>query len=168
MSFLKLKKLLPNKKMWKVFTNKLQIKLHKLNKSKANKKSKFQSHKYSKRTRLGWPSLSIRQKKFKHKHKPRLPHSSLIHLQKTTPPVYVDQLFIEPVSVSKTKEEPKPENKLVMTSDHEKSEIAEADEMWESMVMTSSQTQGINERADEFIARFRKQMHSQELLARSL
>ncbi|GFP82908.1 hypothetical protein PHJA_000433900 [Phtheirospermum japonicum] len=161
MSFLNLKKLLPPRKMWKVFTNKLQIKLHKLNRSKANKKSKFQSYKNSKRNRLGWPSLSIRPKKFK--PKPRLPQS-LIHLQKTTPPVYVDQLFIEPASASRAKEEPKPENKTAMTSDHEKSNIAAADEMWESMVMASPQTQGINERADEFIARFRNQMHNQELL----
>ncbi|KAI3449773.1 hypothetical protein Pfo_006438 [Paulownia fortunei] len=184
MSFLNLRRLLPPRKVWKVFTKKLQIKLHKLNRSKAIKKPKIQSYETSKR--LGWPSLSIRPKKFKLKPKPH----TLIHLQKRTPSVYVDQLFIEPVSTVKERLHPPPaafeeeeankdksssSGNLKRTETGNEGTIAvcdhksnAADDMWESMVLTSPQTQGINERAEEFIARFRAQMHHQEMLARSL
>ncbi|KAL6516171.1 hypothetical protein OROGR_019476 [Orobanche gracilis] len=163
MSFLNLKRLLLPRKMWKIFINKMQIKLNKLNRSKAIKKSKLQSHTASKR--LGWPSLSIRPKKFKPKHKKT---RTSIHVRKRTPPVYVDRLFIEPVSVSGTKEAQKAENEIVMTSEEKPNNAAGADEMWESMVLTSPQTRGINERAEEFIARFRTQMRHQEMLDRNL
>lgn len=42
------------------------------------------------------------------------------------------------------------------------------DDMWESMVLASPQMQGIDERADEFIARFRAEMNHQEMMARRL
>lgn len=37
-----------------------------------------------------------------------------------------------------------------------------ADDMWESMVMASAQMDGINERAEEFITKFRAEMQQQE------
>lgn len=194
MSFLNFKRLLPPTKVWKIFTNKLQIKLHKLNGSKAIKKpKKMQSYKTSKK--LSWPFLSIQPKKFKLKPKPH----TLIHLNKRTPPVYVDRLFIEPVATVKERMHPplaalekeannkkscsssnlkrrgdfckknhRPDTRKEGTTVMSDQKSNEADDMWESMVLTSPQTQGINERAEEFIARFRAQMHHQEMLARRL
>ncbi|KAL0461108.1 UNVERIFIED_CONTAM: hypothetical protein Slati_0738000 [Sesamum latifolium] len=43
-----------------------------------------------------------------------------------------------------------------------------ADDMWESLVLASPQMHEINERAEEFIARFRADMQNQETLARRL
>lgn len=43
-----------------------------------------------------------------------------------------------------------------------------ADSIWESMALASPQSNRINERADEFIARFRADMLLQEKLARRL
>lgn len=163
---------MPPKKLWKVFTNKI-IKLNRLNKSKpTNKKKKhiFPSQKPPKK-KLTWSSLSIQPKKFKPKTKP-------LHLHKRPPPVYVDQLFIEPVSVLKeqrklplehgTIEEPcsssgtkkieKSDKRALM--DETTSGVHEADELWENM----GSQHGIDQRAEEFIARFRAEM-SQELSA---
>lgn len=43
-----------------------------------------------------------------------------------------------------------------------------ADDMWESLVLASPQMYGINERAEEFINKFRAEMMLQERLARRL
>lgn len=43
---------------------------------------------------------------------------------------------------------------------------ATADDMWESLGFASPLMHGIDERAEEFIARFRKEMEVQEKLAR--
>ncbi|KAL8530299.1 hypothetical protein ACS0TY_007363 [Phlomoides rotata] len=181
MSFLNLRRLLPPKKVWKIFTNKLQIiKSHKLNRSRAIEKPKMQSYKTFKK--LSWPFLSIQRKKFK--LKPKL--HTLIHLNKLTPPVYVDRLFVDSLSTVKQRMHPPPaafkkqaSNKRSCSSSYFKKRSSsyqkiyqhetrnegadqksnEADDMWESMDFKSPQTQGINERADEFIARFRAQMH---------
>ncbi|KAI3461622.1 hypothetical protein Pfo_018285 [Paulownia fortunei] len=187
MSWLNLKRLLPPKKVWKVLTNKLPLKLHRLSRSKAKKKSKNRSYKTSKK--LGWPSLSIQPKKFKIKPNPHtlIHHQNLqYYFRKRPPPVFVDQLFIEPVSVVKEDVHPpvvevgggarkekscslsRPESSKedrIVSDDHNTST---ADDMWESMVMASPQMHGINERAEEFIARFRAEMHHQEMLARRL
>ncbi|KAI3741946.1 hypothetical protein L1987_59625 [Smallanthus sonchifolius] len=42
------------------------------------------------------------------------------------------------------------------------------DDMWESLVMGSSQMDGINERAEEFISRFRADLLVQEIMDRRL
>lgn len=42
---------------------------------------------------------------------------------------------------------------------------APTDDMWESVALGSPQTKGIDERAEEFIARFRAEMEMQEALA---
>lgn len=42
-----------------------------------------------------------------------------------------------------------------------------SDDMWESLALASPQMQGIDERAEEFITRFRKEMVAQEMLART-
>lgn len=46
--------------------------------------------------------------------------------------------------------------------------VVSADDVWESMELASPQMNEINQRADEFIARFRAQMNHQEMLARRL
>ncbi|KAH6797910.1 hypothetical protein C2S52_022464 [Perilla frutescens var. hirtella] len=46
--------------------------------------------------------------------------------------------------------------------------MVNADDAWESMAVASPQMHGINERAEEFIARFRADMRQQEILARRL
>lgn len=43
-----------------------------------------------------------------------------------------------------------------------------ADDMWESVGLASPLMRGVNERAEEFIARFRAEMEVQEMLARNL
>lgn len=77
--FLNLSRLLPPKKVWKMFTNRLQImKSH--TRSRPIEKPKLHFKK------LRWPILfSIQHKKFKLKTKS---NTSLIHLNKLTPHVY--------------------------------------------------------------------------------
>ncbi|KAL7084291.1 hypothetical protein ACP275_14G215800 [Erythranthe tilingii] len=191
MSWLKLKKLLPTKKFWRAFTNKVMpLKLQKLNKSlpsssKPNKKLKNQSYKKTS-GKLSWPkSLSVQPKKFKKKPKNK---NTFISHQKRPPPVFVDQLFVGPASgvaetgstskekstSSKTSEIPDQKSgpevsnkENTSVSDNDMNMIdSSADDMWDSMVLASPQMEGIDERAEEFIARFRAQMHRQEMLAR--
>lgn len=87
--------------------------------------------------------------------------------------MFIDQLYVEPVSIVKEHvvspggSSKKSEN-LDRKSSKEETSVVDADDAWESMVMASPQMHGINERAEEFIARFRAQMHQQEILARHL
>ncbi|CAI9781267.1 unnamed protein product [Fraxinus pennsylvanica] len=184
MTFLNLGRLLPPRKVWKVLTSKFQLRLHK---SKAIKKQKTRPRKASKK--LSWlkPTFSIQRKKFKRKKPATLGYQchSLCHLQQITTPVYVDKLFIEPVSVFKEQEvDESSENKEKCSSSSlKKSGVSDynqksnnlteedkhtADDMWESLVLASPQMEGINERAEEFIAKFRADMQQQEILARRL
>ncbi|KAL2535851.1 uncharacterized protein Fot_17242 [Forsythia ovata] len=178
MSFLNLRRLLPPRKLWKVISNKLQIRLKKLNKSRAIKKNKIRPEKASKKHSWLKPTLSIQPKKFKHKKRSYF-HSqtslgyqyhSLCHLKQRTAPVYVDKLFIQPaVSIVKEQQvgessENKEKSEEGKMADHDDQNM-HADDMWESLVIASPQMNGINERAEEFIARFRAQMHHQENLA---
>ncbi|PIN00831.1 hypothetical protein CDL12_26663 [Handroanthus impetiginosus] len=178
MAWLNMKRLLLHRKVWKEFKNKLPLKLPIPNRSKAINKLKNRTPK-----KLTWRSLSIQPKKFKNKSKPH----------KRPPYVFVDHLFIEPaISVVKesvnppvvaavaeeeshNKEKPCSSGNLKKIGDCDAQEnvssdekMISADEMWESMVMASPQMQGINERAEEFIARVRAEMHQQEMLARRL
>ncbi|KAK4441588.1 hypothetical protein Salat_0493700 [Sesamum alatum] len=180
MSFLNLKRLLAPKKVWKVFKNKLPLKL---NRSKAIKKPKNPSYKTSRR--LGWPSLSIQPKKFKIKPNPRpLIHHRNNHyyFQKNASPspVFVDQLFIGMASTT-TKEHVHPASETVeeavtkkekscsSTALKQSGSFDKKNDMWESLVLASPQMHDeINERAEEFIARFRAEMQNQETLARRL
>ncbi|MFS7930538.1 hypothetical protein Hanom_Chr04g00345501 [Helianthus anomalus] len=151
-----LKKLLAAKKVLRLFTNKLR--LNKL------KKSKTTSRKIKKRptTKGGgsWLSLSF-QSKFKRKRKDvhRYP-------RKKNKPVYVDQLFLD----TKQAELPVVERIRESTVEGTSGKGGEgvADDMWESLVMGSSQMDGINERAEEFISRFRADLLVQEIMARRL
>lgn len=159
MAYLKnFKKLLAAKKVLRLFTNKLR--LNKLQRSKTG------SRKIKKRpttiTKGGgsWLSLSF-QSKFKRKRKDvhRYP-------RKKTKPVYVDQLFLD----TKHAEVPVVERieNYAGPGTSGKGGEGMADEMWESLVMGSSQMDGINERAEEFISRFRADLLFQEIMARRL
>uniref|UniRef100_A0A5B6ZIM7 Uncharacterized protein n=1 Tax=Davidia involucrata TaxID=16924 RepID=A0A5B6ZIM7_DAVIN len=183
MSCLNLGKRLLPKKAWKVFTSKLQSKLHKLHRSKAIKKPKKRLNTSSK-TAL-WPLQPVSQPKRRTVH----PTHTLGHhrrrrrRQKRSSPVFIDELFIERVSVTTAEPPGKGANpKKNKLPDHEPADFvgtskeeteggdekmceAAADDMWESLALASPQMQGINERAEEFITRFRAEMQLQEKFA---
>lgn len=105
-------------------------------------------------------------------------------------PVYVDKLFKEPsCDIVKHLKPQKAENprarktsKLPGGAGEEEAGTSRgggrserdgdgdstSDDMWESVALASPLMQGINERAEEFIARFRKEMEAQEIFARNL
>lgn len=185
-SFLKLNRFLPGSKAWKIFASKLQRKLLKLNTTKQPIRKPYS--KPAKKKKISWPRLCVQSHKFKHKKK--LPKTLLYHhhhsqRNPSSPAVYVDQLFINPVSVIKD-DDANPSSltvsavakKVIVPSsssankDEEDTGVSadqdSADYMWESMVLASPQLNQINERADEFIAKFRADMRLQERLARRL
>ncbi|KAH7837512.1 hypothetical protein Vadar_014707 [Vaccinium darrowii] len=201
MSFLNLgKRLQPAKKAWKIFTKKLHAKLlHKLNRSKSIKKPVKRLKTTSKA--VPWPSLAFKPR-FKRKKLTVQPTRILRyyhrHNQIRPPPVYIDNLFIEPPAsvvehlqppgkVATPKEDlrdkrspaRKKEAKLpcqfaddVAGTSKEVVEgndkISAADDMWESLALASPLMHGINERAEEFITRIRGEMQLQEMMARRL
>lgn len=75
-----------------------------------------------------------------------------------------------PSSSSKKRENPdlRPPSGKEETKVVEDERVVNADEVWESMMINSPQMNGIDERADEFIARFRAEMRQQEIQARRL
>nr|XP_004247522.1 uncharacterized protein LOC101252628 [Solanum lycopersicum] len=177
--------LLPTQKMWKFFSTKLQINFHKvLNRSKVIKKAKNPNPLCIKKLA---PSLVFRvqfktkrsNNKFKYKSKFR----PTLKFHKKSAPVYIDQLFIENISDSVVKNNfgqtsmittKKKEHKQVCITETEQGEIIHEgesssssssvtnDEMWESLTLASPQLHCINERAEEFIAKFRADMLRQE------
>ncbi|XP_055811796.1 uncharacterized protein LOC129881703 [Solanum dulcamara] len=178
MSCLNLRRvLLPTRKMWKFFSTKLQINFHKvLNRSKVIKKSKNPNPLFIKKLA---PSCVFRvqfktkrsNNKFKHKSKSR----STLKYHKKSAPVYIDQLFIDNISVEKDNFAQTnmitTNNKQVCIMETEQDEIIHEgessssitnDEMWESLTLASPQLHCINERAEEFITKFRADMLRQE------
>lgn len=202
MAWLNLQRLLPTRKIWKLFSTKLQTKFHKvLSKSKVIKKSK-NPNSFSKASKklAPWPAFRVQFKtkgsnKFKHKSKYR----PTLKCPKKAAPVYIDQLFIEDVSVVKEKyvqpmitaktanknikqvcvmeteqaeihlgESSVPSTSMVDENPNDQKQLVAADEMWESLTLASPQLHCINERAEEFIAKFRANMRQQNLLAHHL
>uniref|UniRef100_A0A166ERY2 Uncharacterized protein n=1 Tax=Daucus carota subsp. sativus TaxID=79200 RepID=A0A166ERY2_DAUCS len=105
------------------------------------------------------------------------------------PPVYIDQLFVNKDESStaasnnqikkclphteKTKlidQQVSAESIRSSREDDvkERKKHTSADDMWESLVLGSPQMYGINERAEEFIVRFRAEMQKQERSASHL
>ncbi|KAK3026163.1 hypothetical protein RJ639_040550 [Escallonia herrerae] len=195
MSFLNIRRLLPARKAWRAFTTKLQSKLHKLHRSKAIQKPNYQLN--TTRKPAFWRSLAL-QSRFKRKRRTTQPVHKLgyhrrYRLQKGPAPVYIDRLFFEPSSVRKQRQpsaSAAASKREVKTSSQsaKKNELTvdrhatvagtsiedgdhgnhAADDMWESMVLASPQLHRINERAEEFITRFRAEMQLQEMVARHL
>ncbi|KAL4571979.1 hypothetical protein LXL04_018747 [Taraxacum kok-saghyz] len=161
----KIKSLIGAKKVLRLLATKLR--LHKLQTTKT--KTKTHRQKIKKRVRtttkggsaVGCLSLSF-QSRFKRKRKEvyRYP-------LKKTKPVYVDQLFLEN-KAEVVEIIPVVEGPVEGTSGKGGGGGGCADEMWESLVMGSPQMDGINERAEEFISRFRADLLVQEITARRL
>nr|KAJ0194211.1 hypothetical protein LSAT_V11C800425710 [Lactuca sativa] len=151
----KIKSLIGAKKVLRLLGTKLR--LHKLQASKTKHRI---IKKRSTTTKGGSGCLSLSfQSRFKRKRKEvhRYPW-------KKTKTVYVDQLFLEKKEVGIPVVEGITVNTVEGTSD--KCGGGLADEMWESLVMGSPQMEGINERAEEFISRFRADLLVQEITAR--
>ena len=191
------KRLLPARKAWRNFTTKLQSKLHKLQKSKSIKKKTpcqrkaFKRTKYRINTAVLRPSVSS-QPHLQHKKQLIQPPNTLAvqyrrsHVvQKRAAPVYVDELFNEPISKeveplqttavaaggskgATARCPPSTKRMKVLNqpamlpgSSQERRKCSSdqktcgADEMWESVGLASPLMYGIDERAEEFIARFR-------------
>ncbi|XP_028791706.1 uncharacterized protein LOC114747533 [Neltuma alba] len=186
MSFPSLK-LPPARKVWKSFTSTI-AKLRKINKSRAIKKPR----KHTKRSTLAsstkrpckLSSRRLSQKKL------RGFRSVFYGFGKKPTPVYIDKLFKEPScdivkhvkpdmaenprkrKASKlgddTGEEAGTSNQGGRFDRDRNNKACTSDDMWESVALASPLMEGINERAEEFIARFKKEMMAQELLARNL
>ncbi|KAB1200936.1 hypothetical protein CJ030_MR0G005872 [Morella rubra] len=169
-------KLPPAPKVWKSFTSRLQSKLHKLHMSKAIKKPR---NRVKKSTGGGgaWPSLLIDQRlkrRKRHVHAHRAHPLREYFFEKKTAPVFVDKLFKGPVAELVAEPCP-PKGKNFKLLDQpaavqESGGLAEktfsADDLWESLGLASPQMRGVDERAEEFITRFRAEMEVQEMLAR--
>ncbi|KAM3326168.1 hypothetical protein CQW23_07321 [Capsicum baccatum] len=187
MSCLNLRRvLLPTRKIWKLFSTKLQTNFHKvLNRSKVIKKSKNPNPLFTKKLAPS-PIFRVQFKtkrsntKFKYKSRSK----PILKYHKKSAPVYIDQLFIENISVEKDDfaqttmiTTNKKDHKQVCMMEKEQAEIHQGesssvtndenysnDEMWESLALASPQLHCINERAEEFITRFRADMRRQENL----
>nr|GLL30736.1 uncharacterized protein LOC109173580 isoform X1 [Ipomoea trifida] len=186
MSCLNLKGLFPTTKVLKLLSTKLiPFKLHRLNRSKVIKKQQrktpFGDKAIIKKGGSGrWPKLTGRAKKKKFQFKT----TKRIGFYKKAAPVYIDQLFVEPVAAVKEHPEIPGAKKWVPNlkkedCDHRVDDqeacsstagygdvdggSGEADDMWEAIV-ASPEMHGINERAEEFISNFRAEMKRQETL----
>ena len=162
-------KLQPARMVWKSLTSKLQSKLHKLQRSKAIKKPRNRLLKKTAGAGGVWPSLFTEQRFKRNKrlaiHSYRRRHGQ--HLFETkTASVYVDKLFKEPhqlINCSPITKSVKPLDVPGGSCLVEKP--LSADDMWESLGLASPLMRGVDERAEEFIARFRAEMEVQEMLA---
>ncbi|GAU11654.1 hypothetical protein TSUD_334670 [Trifolium subterraneum] len=177
----------PARKVWKSFTSKLGSKLHNIRKSKAMKKQR--KHLKPSTSITTKPPKFHATKRFRRK-KFATVRSVFCSFNKKPAPVYIDKLFKEPACdvVGYLKPETinyRPQIEIAAKIDdyqRGKKEVAEgstskrscektsssSDDMWESVALASPQMQGIDERAEEFITRFRRQMAAQERLARNL
>ncbi|KAJ7977243.1 DUF761 domain protein [Quillaja saponaria] len=177
MSCLRLK-LPPARKVWKSFTSKL-CKLHKLHSSKAIKKPRNRLHTTT--APIARPSKFLQHKR---KFTCRAYLGPIYKVHKKQAPVYIDKLFKEPVleladnlraPVIKNRSTAKNVKLFYQPADvPETSKEGEADipsssdDMWESLPLASPLTRGIDERAEQFITRFRAEMEVQEMLAGNL
>lgn len=188
-------RLQPARKAWKSFTSKIQRKLHKLNKPKAIRKPRNRLKLTTAATSASTSrsrSYKFLELRFQRKRclvAQSSKHLRLLHEQRHTfnkypAPVYVDKLFKEhAVSEHETDHKPKTKKNIrnMPADPHHDDQAAAAevvavagrvsaadDDMWESLGLASPQMHGIDERAEEFITRFRAQMEVQEMLARYL
>lgn len=194
MSFFSVRRLLSARKSWRVFTNKIKTNLHKLQMSKAIKKPKTKNRLKAKTKPAFWPALAsfpYYGKRGRGTSRVRKVCSdNRYRLQKRIPPpVYIDQLFVNKEESSSATSynqiekisSPTGKTKLVdqqvsaesITSSwqdnvKERKKLPNGDDMWESLVLASPQMNGINERAEEFIVRFRAEMQRQEKSASHL
>ncbi|CAJ1900918.1 unnamed protein product [Sphenostylis stenocarpa] len=159
-------RLSPAKKAWKSFTSTIG-KLRK-SKSKAMKKPRKQSKPTSKA-----PPKFIVTKRFRHKRFATV-KSLILGFHKKPAPVYIDKLFRESscdlVGQLKPQTAHKPRRERLSGEEGRRKggRSCASDDMWESLALASPQMQGIDERAEEFINRFRQEMAAQEIIARNM
>ncbi|KAF7801465.1 DUF761 domain protein [Senna tora] len=165
----------PARKVWKSFTCTIG-KLGKINKSKAFKKPR--KHLNTTTTTTTKPSKFF-SRRFRRK---KLSAFYGYGLHKKPAPVYIDKLFKEPTcdivkhlkpqiaEIRGIRQNRKP-GEVAGTSkgggESDRDKACTSDDMWESLALASPLMEGINERAEEFIARFRKEMVAQEIVARN-
>ncbi|XP_061341708.1 uncharacterized protein LOC133288034 [Gastrolobium bilobum] len=172
------------RKAWKSLTSTLG-KLRKIRRSKAMKKQRKHLNNNTSQTTKAPPKF-LATKRFRHKRLATV--TSVIYgFRKKPAPVYIDKLFKEPsfdlVENMKPQKVLKPRTEKTAKLPYQSREEEEggtsmegasdkpstSDDMWESLAAVASPLmQGIDERAEEFIARFREQMAAQEMLARNL
>ncbi|OMP09021.1 hypothetical protein COLO4_05894 [Corchorus olitorius] len=181
----------PAKKAWKSFTSKLQTRLHKLHKSKAIKKPNTNHRLQTAVAKTTRPSLFLGQRlQRNHRRRRSLPFGYqrryFVSKSKTAAaaPVYIDKLFKDvPVTElvgyihqqqesdekSGTVQKEKNVKPIDEAGDAEAGTSNEGENQTETKAMASPAIlQGIDARAEEFIASFRAEMERQEILARKL
>ena len=175
----------PARKAWKSLTSTLG-KLHKIRRSKAMKKPRKHLNKATTTPSTRTPKF-LATRRFHHKKKPTV-RSVIFGFHKKPAPVYIDKLFKEPSSGFVEHSKPQiAQNRGVEKTRKPRCEAARkeeevagtskgggccdrpcsSDDMWESLALASPLMEGIDERAEEFIARFRGEMAAQEMLARN-
>ncbi|CAN6554029.1 unnamed protein product [Malus baccata var. baccata] len=185
MSCLRLR-LPPARRAWKSFTSKLHRKLHKpkgIAKPGKNRVKAITAGASSSASAFAFSSVGLKPYKFlqlRYKRKGRLAldfrykRRQLLQNRGRDAHVYVDKLFEEPAVTELVGSSEPPVAKCKQTtttaagaeSGAERGCSATADDMWESLGFSSPMMHGIDERAEEFIAKFRKEMEVQEKLAR--
>ncbi|QCD97743.1 uncharacterized protein LOC114180383 [Vigna unguiculata] len=165
----------PARKAWKSFTSTIG-KLSK-SKSKSMKKPRKPSKPITKlATSKAPPKFIVGKRFFRHKRLVTV-RNLILGFHKKPAPVYIDKLFKEPSCelVGQLKLKPptaqKPRTKRVSGEEGTRKSGGRScgsDGMWESLALASPQMQGIDERAEEFITRFRQEMAAQEMIARNL
>ncbi|KAM1153199.1 hypothetical protein FF1_035685 [Malus domestica] len=186
MSCLRLR-LPPARRAWKSFTSKLQRKLHKpkgIAKPRKNCVKAITAASSSSASpaffvsSVGLKPYKFLQLRFKRKGRLalrfRYNRRQLPQNRGSAAHVYVDKLFKEPAVTELVGSSEPPVAKCKQAtaaaagaeSGAERGSPATADDMWESLGFASPMMHGIDERAEEFIAKFRKEMEVQEKLAR--
>ncbi|ESW34539.1 hypothetical protein PHAVU_001G161100 [Phaseolus vulgaris] len=165
-------RLRPARKAWKSFTSTIG-KLSK-SKSKAMKKPRKHSKPTTKLATSKAPPKFIVTKRFLRHKRLASVRSLILGFHKKPAPVYIDKLFREPScdSVGQLKPQTAHKPRTKRLSEQEGTtkggRSCASDDMWESLALASPQMQGIDERAEEFITRFRQEMAAQEMMARNL
>ncbi|XP_030515087.2 uncharacterized protein LOC115728823 [Rhodamnia argentea] len=185
----------PPKKAWKILTSKLQRKLPKLRRPRPVYKLPKTQVLAAAPSGAEESVFVVKQPGRQHRQRPRRVHSSVVFnvrrhvFKKQQAHVFVDKLFKEPLEgiiehhcldTLPVKYMPSPKSLAAIDrsaleagmsdGDHDGSDAktCEADDMWESVGLASPLTHRIDERAEEFISKFRAEMERQEMVARSL
>ncbi|KAF7847697.1 hypothetical protein BT93_B0949 [Corymbia citriodora subsp. variegata] len=187
----------PPKKAWKILTSKLQRKLHKLPRPRPVYKLPKAEVLTAASSGADEPVIVVKQpRRRRPRQRPQRVHASsgIFNVRghvfkKQQAHVLVDRLFKEPpegilehrcLGTLPVKYMPSPNSIATMDrsapeagkNDEDRSgsnaKTCEADDMWESVALASPLTHRIDERAEEFISKFRAEMERQERVARSL
>ncbi|XP_004493323.1 uncharacterized protein [Cicer arietinum] len=172
----------PASKVWKSITSKLG-KLHNIGRSKPMKKHRKKLNTYTTTITPSTTSITTKARKFIATKRFRCKRLATVRsvfnsFHKKPAPVYIDKLFKDPpcdlVGYLKPQTEfcqpriQKVAKKVTEGTSKGCDKACTSDDMCESVALASPQMQGIDERAEEFIIRFRQQMAAQEMLARNL